>query len=30
MKYLVQPQSRRQLKPEAILFSEWLEQLDDE
>jgi LysR family glycine cleavage system transcriptional activator len=28
--YLVQPQSRRQLKPEAILFSEWLEQLGDE
>ncbi len=25
--YLVQPESRRQLKPEAILFSEWLTQV---
>ena len=28
--YLVQPDSRHQLKPEAILFSEWLEQTGDE
>jgi hypothetical protein len=28
--YLVQPESRQQLKPEAILFSEWLERIDYE
>ena len=28
--YLVQPESRRQLKPEAILFSEWLTQVANE
>ena len=28
--YLVQPESRRQLKPEAILFSEWLTQVASE
>jgi LysR family glycine cleavage system transcriptional activator len=28
--YLVQPDSRQQLKPEAILFSEWLERIDYE
>jgi LysR family glycine cleavage system transcriptional activator len=28
--YLVQPESRRQPKPEAILFNEWLGQIGDE
>ena len=28
--YLVQPESRRQMKPEAILFSEWLTQVANE
>ena len=28
--YLVQPESRRELKPEAILFNEWLAQITDD